>query len=133
MRIVPISPSVVELLKTYLDKVHPTEQRKSDDYLFFTIHHARKSRMSTDAVNLFMKSMVRWQGKLVLKCRNEYIHTSLGIPVLCICIVPGCRLSSSRSSLGMRRQHHSNLRMGRYRDEAAGNSKGIWRYRQNSH
>ena len=55
MRIVPISPSVVELLKTYLDKVHPTEQRKSDDYLFFTIHHARKSRMSTDAVNLFMK------------------------------------------------------------------------------
>ena len=55
MRIVPISPSVVELLKTYLDKVHPTKQRKSDDYLFFTIHHARKSRMSTDAVNLFMK------------------------------------------------------------------------------
>ena len=55
LRIVPISPSVVELLKTYLDKVHPTEQRKSDDYLFFTTHHGRKSRMSTDAVNLFMK------------------------------------------------------------------------------
>ena len=55
LRIVPISPSVVELLKTYLDKAHPTEQRQSDDYLFFTKHHGRKSRMSTDAVNLFMK------------------------------------------------------------------------------
>ena len=55
LRIVPISPSVVELLKTYLDKVHPTEQRQNDDYLFFTTHHGRKSRMSTDAVNLFMK------------------------------------------------------------------------------
>ena len=55
LRIVPISPSVVELLKTYLDKAHPTEQRQSDDYLFFTTHHGRKSRMSTDAVNLFMK------------------------------------------------------------------------------
>ena len=55
LRIVPISPSVVELLKTYLDKAHPTEQRQSDDYLFFTTHHGRKSKMSTDAVNLFMK------------------------------------------------------------------------------
>ena len=45
--------------------------------------------------------MVKWQGGLVLKCQNEYIHTNLGIPVPCICIVPGCRLSSSRSSLGM--------------------------------
>lgn len=56
-------PSVVELLKTYLDKAHPTEQRQSDDYLFFTTHHGRKSRMSTDAVNLFMKKygeMARW-------------------------------------------------------------------------
>lgn len=55
LRIVPISPSVVELLKTYLDKAHPTEQRQSDDYLFFTTHHGCKNRMSTDAVNLFMK------------------------------------------------------------------------------
>lgn len=114
LRIVPISPSVVELLKTYLDKAHPTEQRQSDDYLFFTTHHGRKSRMSTDAVNLFMKNMVKWQGGLVLKCQNEYIHTNLGIPVPCICIVPGCRLSSSRSSLGMRRQHNPDLCMGRY-------------------
>lgn len=52
LRIVPISPSVVELLKTYLDKAHPTEQRQSDDYLFFTTHHGRKNRMSSDAVNL---------------------------------------------------------------------------------
>ena len=55
LRIVPISPSVVELLKTYLDKAHPTEQRQSDDYLFFTTHHGCKNRMSTDAVTLFMK------------------------------------------------------------------------------
>lgn len=129
LRIVPISPSVVELLKTYLDKAHPTEQRQSDDYLFFTTHHGRKSRMSTDAVNLFMKNMVKWQGGLVLKCQNEYIHTNLGIPVPCICIVPGCRLSSSRSSLGMRHQHNPDLCMGRYWDEAAGNSKGIQGHR----
>ena len=25
--------------------------------------------------------MVKWQGGLVLKCQNEYIHTNLGIPV----------------------------------------------------
>ena len=36
-------------------KAHPTEQRQSDDYLFFTTHHGCKNRMSTDAVNLFMK------------------------------------------------------------------------------
>ena len=25
--------------------------------------------------------MVKWQGGLVLKCQNEYIHTNLGIPM----------------------------------------------------
>lgn len=101
LRIVPISPSVVELLKTYLDKAHPTEQRQSDDYLFFTTHHGCKNRMSTDAVNLFMKNMVKRQGGLALKYRNEYIHTNLGIPVPCICIVPVCLLSFSLSFWAM--------------------------------
>ena len=60
---------------------------------------SRLNRVSV--IRELAKYMVKWQGGLVLKCQNEYIHTNLGIPVPCICIVPGCRLSSSRSSLGM--------------------------------
>lgn len=55
MRTVPISPSVSDLLKEYLERVHPIEQRQGNDYLFFTTLHGHKSRMSTDAVSLFMK------------------------------------------------------------------------------
>lgn len=55
VRTVPISPSICELLKEYLDTVHPIEQRQSEDYLFFTTLHGRRSRMSTDTVSLFMK------------------------------------------------------------------------------
>ena len=55
MRVVPISPSMSTLLKEYMDTVHPIEQRQNSDYLFFTTLHGRRTRMSTDAVSLFMK------------------------------------------------------------------------------
>ena len=55
MRVVPISLSMSTLLKEYMDTVHPIEQRQNSDYLFFTTLHGRRTRMSTDAVSLFMK------------------------------------------------------------------------------
>lgn len=55
MRVVPISPIMSTLLKEYMDTVHPIEQRQNSDYLFFTTLHGRRTRMSTDAVSLFMK------------------------------------------------------------------------------
>lgn len=55
MRVVPISPNMISILKEYLDAVHPIEHRQDDDYLFFTTLHGRRSKMSTDAVSLFMK------------------------------------------------------------------------------
>lgn len=55
MRVVPISLTMENLLKEYLTSVHPVDQRQDSDYLFFTTLHGRRSKMSTDAVSLFMK------------------------------------------------------------------------------
>ena len=52
-------PSMSTLLKEYMDTVHPIEQRQNSDYLFFTTLHGRRTRMSTDAVSLFMKKVWR--------------------------------------------------------------------------
>lgn len=54
-RVVPISTKTANLLRDYLIKVHPTENRKDSDFLFFTTTHGQKHKMSTDTVSLFMR------------------------------------------------------------------------------
>ena len=97
MRVVPISPSMSTLLKEYMDTVHPIEQRQNSDYLFFTTLHGRRTRMSTDAVSLFMKKYGELANHICLKFPNGYILTNSDTPEPCTCIVPVCRSFFSRS------------------------------------
>lgn len=55
MRIVPLSVGIVDLLKRYMDVMHPAPTRKDSDYLFYTTIHGTRGKMSTDTVSLFMK------------------------------------------------------------------------------
>lgn len=55
MRIVPLSADIVNLLKRYLDTMHPASERKESDYLFYTTIHGVRNKMSTDTASLFMK------------------------------------------------------------------------------
>ena len=66
-RTVPLMQKAVEHLKIYLSKFHPTEQRKKDDFLFFTVIHGEKNRMSPDNVASFMKKY----GEMAKQTCNE--------------------------------------------------------------
>lgn len=55
MRIVPLSTDIVNLLKRYMDTMHPAHSRKDSDLLFYTTIHGVRNKMSTDTVSLFMK------------------------------------------------------------------------------
>lgn len=54
-RVVPLMPKTVLHLKHYLEKFHPNYLRKQNDYLFFTISHGERHRMSEDNVAAFVK------------------------------------------------------------------------------
>lgn len=54
-RTVPLMGKTVQHLNYYLDRFHPSESRKGNDYLFFTVIHGRRNQMSPDTVASFMK------------------------------------------------------------------------------
>ncbi|MCD2346146.1 tyrosine-type recombinase/integrase [Clostridium guangxiense] len=66
-RLVPIMDKTVEHFRYYLDKFHPIEIRKNDDYLFYTIIHGIKNQMSPDNVASFMNRY----GKLAKQSCDE--------------------------------------------------------------
>ncbi len=53
-RVVPLLPKTTQHLRNYLDKFHPTNQRKPTDYVFYT-HSGPQKRMSEDTVAAFVK------------------------------------------------------------------------------
>lgn len=55
MRKLPISTKVAGHLKNYLNTAHPAISRKDEDFLFYTISHGHRNKMSSDAVSLFMR------------------------------------------------------------------------------
>lgn len=128
MRVVPISPSMSALLKEYMDTVHPIEQRQNSDYLFFTTLHGRRTRMSTDTVSLFMKSMANLQTIFVLKFPNGYILTNSDTPEPCTCIVPVCRSFFSRSFLDTPMSTRLVSMHGQIRRQSVRQSKNLWKF-----
>lgn len=128
MRVVPISPSMSTLLKEYMDTVHPIEQRQNSDYLFFTTLHGRRTRMSTDAVSLFMKSMANLQTIFVLKFPSGYIPTNSDTPEPCTCIVPVCRSFFSRSFLDTPMSTQLVSMHGQIRRQSVRQSKNLWKF-----
>lgn len=54
IRVVPLLPKTTQHLKSYLDKFHPTTQRKPTDYVFYTYSGPQK-RMAKDTVVAFVK------------------------------------------------------------------------------
>lgn len=54
-RTVPLMTKTINHLHNYLDKFHPTDTRKDNDYLFFTTIHGKKGQMSPDNAASFMK------------------------------------------------------------------------------
>lgn len=73
IRIVPISADIVDLLKRYLDTMHPVNARKDSDFLFYTTIHGTRGKMSTDTVSLFMKKYGA-AGKRVCTEMPERVH-----------------------------------------------------------
>lgn len=54
VRDVPLMSKTVEHLRNYLQIFHPSEFRKKEDYLFFTVSHGERHRMSDDNVARFI-------------------------------------------------------------------------------
>jgi len=54
-RSVPISRKIAEHFGEYLKQFHPVETRNDNDWLFYTVIHGVRHRMSPDAVATFMK------------------------------------------------------------------------------
>lgn len=54
-RTVPLMGKTVQHLNYYLERFHPAETRKGDDYLFYTVIHRQTNQMSPDTVASFMK------------------------------------------------------------------------------
>lgn len=73
MRIVPLSADIVDLLKRYMDAMHPAPSRKDSDYLFYTTIHGTRGKMSTDTVSLFMKKYGA-AGKRICTEMPERVH-----------------------------------------------------------
>lgn len=73
MRIVPLSADIVDLLKRYMDAMHPALSRKDSDYLFYTTIHGTRGKMSTDTVSLFMKKYGA-TGKRICTEMPERVH-----------------------------------------------------------
>lgn len=54
-RSVPISQKIAEHLEAYLNAFHPAATRGGEDWVFYTVIHEARHRMSPDAVSAFMK------------------------------------------------------------------------------
>ncbi|MFA6715667.1 MAG: tyrosine-type recombinase/integrase [Victivallaceae bacterium] len=54
-RPIPLMPKTALLLKTYLTRCHPVENRKDNDFVFFTIRSKERVRMSESNVGAFVK------------------------------------------------------------------------------
>jgi len=54
IRPIPISYEIVLQLDKYLNAFHPVATRSSDDYLFYTVIHGLRHKMSPDTVALFL-------------------------------------------------------------------------------
>ena len=72
-RVVPIMEKTYELLMFYLEKYHPHNYRKNDDYVFFTYSHFCNHRMSEDNVSAFMKKYGK-SGKNNCPSMPERVH-----------------------------------------------------------
>jgi len=55
IRRVPVSTKIAEHFKEYLNIFHPLQTRSDNDFVFFTVSHGERHRMSPDAVAVFMK------------------------------------------------------------------------------
>lgn len=55
MRLVPLMSQTAMHCEQYLAHFHPEPARKGNDYLFFTVSHSERHRMSPDNVAYFMK------------------------------------------------------------------------------
>lgn len=71
--VVPLMPKTVLHLKHYLDKFHPADSRKKNDYLFFTSSHGKRHRMSEDNVAAFVKQYGE-QAKMKCAGISDRIH-----------------------------------------------------------
>jgi len=54
-RILSLEPKTVQHYCRYLELFHPAETRRDDDYLFYTVCHGHRNRMSDDCVGRFIK------------------------------------------------------------------------------
>lgn len=54
-RLVPMMLQTAKHCEQYLSQFHPESTRKGSDYLFFTVSHGERHRMSPDNVACFMK------------------------------------------------------------------------------
>lgn len=54
-RVVPLMPKTSEHLRNYLNKFHPLDVRDRNSYVFFTVSHGERHRMSEDNVAAFVK------------------------------------------------------------------------------
>lgn len=55
MRLVPLMLQTAKHCGQYLEQFHPEQVRNGSDYLFFTVSHGERHRMSSDNVEYFMK------------------------------------------------------------------------------
>lgn len=55
IRTVPLSQNVQHHFNIYKSVFHPIESLASQDYLFYTVHHGNRGKMSDDAVQKFIK------------------------------------------------------------------------------
>ena len=72
-RRLPISEKVVLHLQNYLEIFHPLQARKNDDYLFYTVIHGYRHKMSPDTVATFMERYGT-KGKLICSQMPDRVH-----------------------------------------------------------
>lgn len=54
VRLVPLMDKTVEQLRRYMDVFHPLETRNKQEYLFYTVIHGKRLKMSDDNVARFL-------------------------------------------------------------------------------
>lgn len=72
-RRLPVSEKVVQHLRNYLDAFHPIQTRRDDDYLFYTVIHGNRHKMSADTAASFMQRYGE-KGKLTCTEMPDRVH-----------------------------------------------------------
>ena len=72
-RLAPLLPKTVAHIERYLREFHPDCRLDSEDYLFYTVIHGKRNKISADTIAAFMKKYGE-MAKLICPETPEHIH-----------------------------------------------------------